>query len=272
MAQEGVLEIYTDGSSYQGPRRGGVGFVYVFSPRDSDTDVVAEFCPPGYKGATNNQMELEACILALEHAMDTGLHFGFNRVSIRTDSMYVVENYKKAMFLWPKTRWFRQTGAPVLNAGQWKSLVSSIRKCGRRVEIEWLKGHSKSIHNKAVHRLAQRSAGGPLQAPLNLVQARKKRSAAGTEPHSVKMCGQRIAIRIVDAEYLRVQKLFRYRYEVVSKSSKYFDNVDIIYSTENMRAGHTYLVTVNRDNHNPMVVRLIREADVAREEEPQPAM
>lgn len=36
-----------------------------------------------------------------------------------------------------------------------------------------------------------------------------------------------------------------------------------------MRAGHVYLVSVNRDNGNPLVVRVIHEIDEPKKAEPQ---
>jgi ribonuclease HI len=59
-----ALTIYTDGSSYQGPRRGGVGILFV-TVDDDGHERINEYALPGYAGVTNNQMELQACIEAL---------------------------------------------------------------------------------------------------------------------------------------------------------------------------------------------------------------
>ena len=59
------LNIYTDGSSYSGPRRGGVGILYVVVD-ESGEERVAPYPRPGYVGATNQQTELRAAIDALE--------------------------------------------------------------------------------------------------------------------------------------------------------------------------------------------------------------
>lgn len=59
------LNIYTDGSSFASPRRGGVGILYVVVDASGD-ERVEEFPRPGYAGATNNQMELLAAIEALK--------------------------------------------------------------------------------------------------------------------------------------------------------------------------------------------------------------
>ena len=78
---------------------------------------------------------------------------------------------------------------------------------------------------------------------------------------SVEMRGQRLAIRIITSEYLREHKLVKYKYEVLSKGSKYFGNVDLIYSTHDMRAGHHYKISVNRNTSNPRVLNVLRELE-----------
>jgi ribonuclease HI len=52
-------------------------------------------------------MELMACVLALRECNRLKLASGKSRIVIRTDSLYIVENYKRAMFEWSKNRWFK---------------------------------------------------------------------------------------------------------------------------------------------------------------------
>jgi ribonuclease HI len=49
---ENAINIYTDGSSYTGPRRGGMGIVFV-TVNDEGHEVVEEHQPLGHRGATN---------------------------------------------------------------------------------------------------------------------------------------------------------------------------------------------------------------------------
>lgn len=46
-------------------------------------------------------MELQACIEALEEAHDPGLATSVSRIVVHTDSPYVAENVKQAIFTWP---------------------------------------------------------------------------------------------------------------------------------------------------------------------------
>ncbi len=63
------MNIYTDGSCFQRPRRGGIGIRYIII-NDAGDEEWQDECPPGYKQATNNEMELLACIVALRDIPD----------------------------------------------------------------------------------------------------------------------------------------------------------------------------------------------------------
>jgi hypothetical protein len=53
---DGALHIYTDGSCYSSPRVGGTGFLFIVLDENGEPEIYEE-SPPGWKGATNNQME-----------------------------------------------------------------------------------------------------------------------------------------------------------------------------------------------------------------------
>jgi ribonuclease HI len=255
---DGALNIYTDGSSYSSPRSGGMGllFVLVDEAGEERTMVVPL---QGHRGATNNQMELKACVLALAEARRLGLADGLDRIVIHTDSMYVCDNYRKAMFEWSSHGWRRRTGAPVLNADLWKALLREIRSSARRVDIRWVKGHSKDRHNRAVDKAAKKSAKAPLLPPINPVSVRRKLTSESVELGSVAMLGQRVSIRVISCEYLRVQQVWKLKYEVVSKASPNIGKVDLIYSDTPMSDGHRTYVQMNKEGGNPRIVKVFRE-------------
>lgn len=267
MIKEDALNIYTDGSSIKSPRAGGIGIRFVTIGSDG-LEQIQDIQSPGYLNVTNNQMELQACIHALKEAMRLKLTIGFNEVVIYTDSRYVVENYQKAMFAWPKNRWFLHSGRPVLNAYLWKELVKCIKNIEMRVEIKWVKGHSKNYHNKAVDRMARESAKMAretrkftIRKPLSFVHVRRKLTSNLVEIGSVEMKSQRMSVRIITCEYLTVQKVWKYKYEVISKKSKYYGKVDIIFSEHPLSTGHSYYVKVNDNTLNPRIVKVFREYD-----------
>lgn len=256
--EEDALNIFTDGSSLGSPRAGGIGAVFVII-NSSGEEEVQDFEFAGYKSVTNNEMELCACIMALKEAMKLDLPPNVTKVLIQSDSRYVVDNYKKAMFEWPKTRWLTREGRPVLNANLWKKLVKCFLQIRMIVEIKWVKGHSRSEHNKAADRLARASARMPLNKPLAHVSLRRKKTVKSVEVGSVEMDGQRITVRIITSQKLNTQRIWKYKYEVISKHSKYRGNVDIIFSEHFLSTGHTYYVKVNRNTRNPRIEKVFRE-------------
>lgn len=258
MIDENALNIFTDGSSLQSPRSGGIGVRFVLVDPDGQEKIQdVQFL--GYQNATNNQMELQACIAALQQAIKLDLLRGTSHVVLYTDSLYIVDNIDRAIFQWPKTKWHSRRGRPILNADLWKQLVSAVKKVRKRVEFKWVKGHSKSHHNKAVDKMARDSARLAYNKPLTRVHVRRKHTPGSVEIGSVPMEGQRLSIHIIITEYLRIQRVWKCKYEVVSKRSKYYPSVDIIFSDTLLEPGHTYFVKVNEDTHNPRIVKVFRE-------------
>jgi ribonuclease HI len=258
-----ALTIYTDGSSYSSPRRGGVGILYVTVDEDGH-ERVDEYPLPGYTAATNNQMELQACIDALK-AIVTGRApvdaSGYKKIVVRTDSLYVADNIYSAHSTWPANGWMTRDGNPVLNAHLWKELFRVAGRAHRRVEFEWVKGHKKDPHNQRVDKLAKESAGVRTDRHASVVKVRRKLSDRSVEIGSVEMRGQMATIRIITDEFLPVQGSNKYKYEVVSKASEFRGRVDLIYSDADIHlsAGHIYYVRFNEDTRAPRIVKVFRE-------------
>jgi hypothetical protein len=78
------LNVFIDGSSFWAPRRGGMGIVFVTEGPDGHwTEEPYEMV--GFAGVTNNQMEIQACIEALQ---------AITRGRVRVD----VASYRKLVF------------------------------------------------------------------------------------------------------------------------------------------------------------------------------
>ena len=258
-----ALTIYTDGSSYQGPRRGGIGILFVTVDADGH-ERVCDYPLPGYAGATNNQMELQACIEALKALVARRVPLDpteYKKVVVRTDSMYVTDNIYSARYVWPSTRWMTRDGNPVLNARQWKELVRVARSAHRRVEFEWVKGHKRDPHNRAADKLAKQSAKTQTGQSISIVGVRRKKSTRSLEHGCVQMRGQRATIRIITDEFLAQQRMNKYMYEVMSKASEFRGCVDIAFSDSKicLRRGHTYYVRFNDDTRAPRVLACYRK-------------
>lgn len=279
MLHENALNIYTDGSMFSGPRAGGIGIIFVIINDAGDAQTIKEFERPGYRQSTNQEMELEACIVALEEALNDADLAKYLNIEIFTDSRYVSKGYKQAMFVWCKTQWTsRETGRPILHVQQWKQLLRLLKRSSqerRRVNIHWVKGHKQNPYNKAADKAAKRSAKNPLNKPLSVASVRRKKSSKKTEISSVKMQGQQLKIRIVTAQFLRSpHQLWKYKYEVLSGESEFCGNVDEIFSELYLRDGHEYEVTLNDNTDNPRIVELIRDLndDADRDSALVPAM
>ncbi len=245
---------------FSSPRRGGIGFRYITVDASGD-EVLEDHAPPGYQQGTNNQMELMACIKALEGAYTHSAIDNVERIVLFTDSMYVTENLNRAIYAWPKQKWLNRYDRPVENAELWKDLVRLMKKLPRRPEFKWVKGHAKNRHNKAVDKLAKQSAKGVLNQPLSASTVRRKHTEHRVEIGCVRMRGQVMAIRIITDAYLRLQKLYKYRYEVLTNDNEFFGRMDLIYCTDVLRAGHHYEVRVNDDTKNPRIVEVLDELD-----------
>lgn len=255
-----VLYVYTDGSSYDKPRRGGIGVRCLWLD-ENEVEEFRDFDEHGFEGATNNQMELQAAVVGIRKAVELRKHQQM-RIEIRSDSRYVCDHVSTAMHTWMPNQWLTSSGKPVENATLWKALVKEYQNARCRVEFKWVKGHAKDIHNKAVDKLAKASAKGYLNEPLHVSKVRKKKSASKTKAGAVEMKGQRLVIRIVEEQHMKLQDLMRYRYEVISPGSSFKGLLDFIYSDDfSLRAGHTYRVSVNHEIKNPRIVSVHEEID-----------
>ena len=124
MVIENTINIYTDGSSFSGPRLGGIGIRLVII-NSLGQEEVEDIPLAGYAGATNNQMELYACTKGLKEAMRHPTFGSFRCIAIHSDSQYVIQNYRRAFHVWSKNKWCNNQGKPVDNATLWKELIST---------------------------------------------------------------------------------------------------------------------------------------------------
>lgn len=258
MIIENAINVYADGSSFSGPRVGGIGIRLVIV-NSLGQEEFEDILLPGYAGATNNQMELHACIDGMKEAMRHPAFDNFSRIAIHSDSQYVVDNYKRALFSWSSNKWRNSQGKPVANAPVWKELLKTVRKCRKRVEFYWVEGHAKDQHNKAADKLAKQSGKNAINPPLNIVKVRRKLSPKSIEPGCVLMQNQRISIRIITDEYLMLNRCYKYKYEVISKSSPYYRNVDFAFSEIMLNAGHCYSIRFNNNSENPTIIKMFKE-------------
>jgi len=93
----------------------------------------------------------------------------------------------------------------------------------------------------------------------SLIQIRRKKTNLNAQVQSANLVGKRLTIRIITAEYLNVQKIFRYKYEIMSPKSALKGHLGFLNTTLNMNAGHTYYISFNKSPNNLLSFKIIRE-------------
>lgn len=137
------VEIFTDGACKGNPGKGGWGAVLRMGEHEKElSGSEAE--------TTNNRMELMAAIEALKALKQPC------RVTLHTDSKYVLDGITRWVFGWQKNGWKTADRKPVKNGDLWIALVEAVRP--HRVEWVWVKGHDGHPENERADRLASDAA------------------------------------------------------------------------------------------------------------------
>lgn len=258
--RDNTLNIYIDGSSKSKPRRGGMGIVFVTTD-DAGEPVVKDVSPMGYKGADSALMELCACVESLKKALVLSDLYTYHSILIVSDSQYVVNGFRSAKFIWPKTKWKDRYGRPIAHAKKWKELTRTLRKIRMPVDIEWVKGHDSNIYNKIVDTLAKQSAEGMLRDKMQASTVRRKLTKNKAKRGCVEMRGQTMDIHIYVDTYDSVSDLYKYTYEVLNEESAFYQLADYLFYDQVLRAGHFYRVRVNNSTPSPRIVEVVCELD-----------
>lgn len=143
MSELDHVEIATDGACKGNPGRGGWGVVLRIAGTEKELS-------GGEAHTTNNRMELMAAIQGL-NALKRPC-----RVTLRTDSRYVMDGLTKWIHGWMKNGWRTASRDPVKNADLWQELLAAAKP--HRVEWKWVKGHAGHPDNERADKLASDAA------------------------------------------------------------------------------------------------------------------
>ena len=134
------VEIYTDGACSGNPGNGGWGAVLMYNGAQKEMS-------GGVENTTNNQMELLACIKALEASKQPC------RVDLYSDSAYVVNSFLQNWLVnWKLNGWKGANKKPVKNIELWQQLDNL---CNIH-DVTWhkVKGHADNVYNNRCDQLA----------------------------------------------------------------------------------------------------------------------
>ncbi len=138
-----IVSLYTDGACSGNPGPGGWGAVAYFDDQSCHEIGGAD------RQTTNNRMELQAAIAALE-LLDTFPHP--QPITIHSDSKYVIDGITKWIRGWKRKGWKTSTGKAVLNQDLWQALDQVNQSW---VSWRYVKGHSGDRGNERCDAIAR---------------------------------------------------------------------------------------------------------------------
>jgi ribonuclease HI len=100
----------------------------------------------GTTATTNNRMELQAAIAALESLREAC------EVEFFTDSKYVQNGVSQWIWGWKRNGWMTKAKQPVKNADLWRALDATASR--HKIAWRWLKGHAGHPGNERCDVLA----------------------------------------------------------------------------------------------------------------------
>ncbi|NJM22112.1 MAG: ribonuclease HI [Richelia sp. SL_2_1] len=148
--QPTIQSIYTDGACTGNPGPGGWGVVVYF-----DDGSVHEIGDRATK-TTNNRMEMQAAIAALEFLESSGQS---KPITLYTDSEYLINCVTKWVKGWKRKGWKKADGKPVLN----QDLLETLDNLNNQ-QIKWqhVRGHAGNIGNERCDTIARSFASGKI--------------------------------------------------------------------------------------------------------------
>ena len=148
MAEETIVDIYSDGACKGNPGVGGWGVLLRFGAAEK------ALCG-GAQETTNNRMELQAVIEGLK-ALNRSC-----QVRVHTDSKYVQQGISEWLPNWIRRGWKTAGGSAVKNQDLWRELSEQAGR--HRIEWLWVKGHAGHPENERADALANEGVQMALQ-------------------------------------------------------------------------------------------------------------
>jgi len=135
-----LVEIFCDGACSGNPGPGGYGAILRCGGNEKEIS-------GGAPDTTNNRMEMTAVIEALRQLKRPC------RVSITTDSQYVVKGMTEWIDGWQRKGWRNSKKEPVLNRDLWEMLLEESKR--HTINWNWVRGHAGHAENERCDQLAR---------------------------------------------------------------------------------------------------------------------
>lgn len=139
------ITIHTDGGCEGNPGPGGWAAVLEYGGRTKEVS-------GGEAATTNNRMELQASIAALEALTEPC------EVDLFTDSTYLRDGITKWIKAWKARGWMTTAKQPVKNEDLWRALDAAAAR--HRIHWRWVKGHAGHAGNERCDVLAGAAIAG----------------------------------------------------------------------------------------------------------------
>ena len=153
------IEIYTDGGCSGNPGPGGWAYVITgngkWGMENGESALLAEKWG-AERSTTNNRMELQAVIAALEALVSMRLED--EKVTLFTDSQYVQKGISEWIHTWKRNSWRTSDKKPVKNQDLWQKLDAlSSAPGGFPITWAWVKGHAGNEYNERCDAMTQKA-------------------------------------------------------------------------------------------------------------------
>jgi ribonuclease HI len=137
--------VFTDGACSGNPGRGGWGTIIVLPEGE------VEELGGKAEETTNNRMELMAAIVGLERLAKIP-----GKVSVYTDSVYVIKGITQWIWGWRQRGWKNSLGEDVANQDLWEQLSRAVGRRASEDRISWhyVRGHIGVPGNERVDEIA----------------------------------------------------------------------------------------------------------------------
>jgi ribonuclease HI len=140
------IVLYTDGACRGNPGPGGCAAI--IDDGSSQTELAR-----GYRWTTNNRMEIQSIIVALE-LIGTAAS-----IRLISDSQYVLNTLSKGWIAgWKRKGWISSAREPVKNRDLWEKLDVLVAR--HAMTYQWVRGHATHALNNRCDEMAVAAAQG----------------------------------------------------------------------------------------------------------------